>query len=228
MPLTGGYRKTPVMQIGADIYCDTQLIMLELDKRLPAPALAAQGPRGRGAGARHVDRPQHLLAGRRRGHEPDPDRGQVRRDLQEGPQRILRPVVRSRAAARGAAGGARPDLCPAVAGQDDARRRAAIPAGGRAEPGRLRALQSGVVHPEPAGRRHGRAARPAARHRRLVGAHEGAGRRQAHRHHGRPRRSTSPRRPNPADHGRRCQRSQRAQGRPEDQRHAGRHRQGPG
>ena len=27
MPLTGGYRKTPVMQIGADIYCDTQIII---------------------------------------------------------------------------------------------------------------------------------------------------------------------------------------------------------
>ena len=51
MPLTGGYRKTPVMQIGADIYCDTQLIMLELDKRLPTPPLPAQGPRGRSAGA---------------------------------------------------------------------------------------------------------------------------------------------------------------------------------
>src|SRR5215472_1380782 len=24
MPLTGGYRRTPVMQIGADIYCDTR------------------------------------------------------------------------------------------------------------------------------------------------------------------------------------------------------------
>lgn len=35
MPLTGGYRKTPVLQVGADIYCDTQLIMLELEKRLP-------------------------------------------------------------------------------------------------------------------------------------------------------------------------------------------------
>ncbi|MFI5002036.1 MAG: glutathione S-transferase family protein [Reyranellales bacterium] len=39
MPLTGGYRKTPVLQIGADIYCDTQLIMLELEKRAPRPAL---------------------------------------------------------------------------------------------------------------------------------------------------------------------------------------------
>ena len=32
MPLTGGYRKTPVLQVGADIYCDTQLIMLEIER----------------------------------------------------------------------------------------------------------------------------------------------------------------------------------------------------
>ena len=35
MPLTGGYRRTPVMQIGADIYCDTQVIMRELERRFP-------------------------------------------------------------------------------------------------------------------------------------------------------------------------------------------------
>jgi glutathione S-transferase len=34
-PLTGGYRKTPVMQIGADIYCDSQLIIRELERRFP-------------------------------------------------------------------------------------------------------------------------------------------------------------------------------------------------
>ena len=39
MPLTGGYRKTPVLQVGADIYCDTQLIMLELERRAPRPTL---------------------------------------------------------------------------------------------------------------------------------------------------------------------------------------------
>jgi glutathione S-transferase len=39
MPLTGGYRKTPVMQIGADIYCDTQLILRVLDARHPEPPL---------------------------------------------------------------------------------------------------------------------------------------------------------------------------------------------
>lgn len=31
MPLTGGYRKTPVMQIGADIYCDTAIISRVID-----------------------------------------------------------------------------------------------------------------------------------------------------------------------------------------------------
>ena len=46
MPLSGGYRKTPVMQIGADIYCDTQLIMLELDRRLATPRLLPKGREG--------------------------------------------------------------------------------------------------------------------------------------------------------------------------------------
>lgn len=35
--LTGGYRRTPVMQIGADIYCDTQCIIRELEQRHPSP-----------------------------------------------------------------------------------------------------------------------------------------------------------------------------------------------
>src|SRR5262245_58522784 len=38
LPLTGGYRKTPVMQIGADIYCDTQCIARELERRFPEPS----------------------------------------------------------------------------------------------------------------------------------------------------------------------------------------------
>ena len=36
MPLTGGYRRTPVMQIGADIYCDTQRIIRESSGAFPA------------------------------------------------------------------------------------------------------------------------------------------------------------------------------------------------
>ena len=39
MPLTGGYRRTPVMQVGADIYCDTQIILRELERRFPEPSL---------------------------------------------------------------------------------------------------------------------------------------------------------------------------------------------
>ena len=38
-PLTGGYRRTPVLQIGADIFCDTRLILRELERRYPLPAL---------------------------------------------------------------------------------------------------------------------------------------------------------------------------------------------
>jgi glutathione S-transferase len=36
--LTGGYRRTPVMQIGADIYCDSQCIIREIERRHPSPS----------------------------------------------------------------------------------------------------------------------------------------------------------------------------------------------
>lgn len=38
-PLTGGYRRTPVLQIGSDIYCDTALILWELECRQSSPSL---------------------------------------------------------------------------------------------------------------------------------------------------------------------------------------------
>ncbi len=37
--LTGGYRRTPVMQVGADIYCDTECIAAELERRHAEPTL---------------------------------------------------------------------------------------------------------------------------------------------------------------------------------------------
>lgn len=46
MPLTGGYRRTPVLQIGADIYCDSQCIIRELERRIPAPTLYPDGAAG--------------------------------------------------------------------------------------------------------------------------------------------------------------------------------------
>src|ERR1700753_2300014 len=39
MPMTGGYRRTPVLQIGADIYCDTQIILREIERRHPTPSI---------------------------------------------------------------------------------------------------------------------------------------------------------------------------------------------
>ena len=38
-PLTGGYRRTPVLQDGADVWCDTNLIARELERRVPQPTL---------------------------------------------------------------------------------------------------------------------------------------------------------------------------------------------
>jgi glutathione S-transferase len=43
IPLTGGYRRIPVMQIGADVYCDSQIILQELERRFPGPKRAASG-----------------------------------------------------------------------------------------------------------------------------------------------------------------------------------------
>ena len=41
--LTGGYRRTPILQIGADVYCDSGLIARVLDDHAPSPALFAYG-----------------------------------------------------------------------------------------------------------------------------------------------------------------------------------------
>lgn len=41
--LTGGYRKTPVLQIGADIFCDTQCIARVLEQHCPEPTLFPAG-----------------------------------------------------------------------------------------------------------------------------------------------------------------------------------------
>jgi len=38
--LTGGYRRAPVLQIGADIYCDTQMMLRELERRFPENPIA--------------------------------------------------------------------------------------------------------------------------------------------------------------------------------------------
>lgn len=43
VPLTGGYRRIPVLQIGADVYCDSQLIARVLERRHPDPTIYPGG-----------------------------------------------------------------------------------------------------------------------------------------------------------------------------------------
>jgi glutathione S-transferase len=45
-PLTGGYRRTPVLQDGADVWCDTRLIARELERRVPSPTFFPQKTAG--------------------------------------------------------------------------------------------------------------------------------------------------------------------------------------
>ncbi|KAI7902829.1 uncharacterized protein BX663DRAFT_508569 [Cokeromyces recurvatus] len=46
-PLDGGYRRTPVLQIGNHTYCDTKLIFDELEARFPEPSFYPVGPDGK-------------------------------------------------------------------------------------------------------------------------------------------------------------------------------------
>ena len=48
MPLTGGYRRIPILQDGADLWCDTRLIAQELERRVPLPTFFPKGTRGHG------------------------------------------------------------------------------------------------------------------------------------------------------------------------------------
>ncbi len=44
--MTGGYRRLPVLQAGADLYCDTQCIFRELERRTPIPTFFPNGESG--------------------------------------------------------------------------------------------------------------------------------------------------------------------------------------
>ncbi|MFN0306024.1 MAG: glutathione S-transferase family protein [Burkholderiales bacterium] len=45
IPLSGGYRRIPVLQIGADIFCDTNLIAATLERLQPEPTIFPGGRR---------------------------------------------------------------------------------------------------------------------------------------------------------------------------------------
>ncbi len=46
-PLTGGYRRTPSLQIGADVFCDTRLIAEVLEEHYPEPSFFQDSGRTR-------------------------------------------------------------------------------------------------------------------------------------------------------------------------------------
>ncbi|HVP30899.1 MAG TPA: glutathione S-transferase family protein [Myxococcota bacterium] len=48
-PLTGGYRRIPVLQIGADVYCDTACIARRLEALEPVPSCLPSGQAGAAA-----------------------------------------------------------------------------------------------------------------------------------------------------------------------------------
>jgi len=43
VPLTGGYRRIPVLQIGADVWCDSGIIIRKIDELKPEPTLYPHG-----------------------------------------------------------------------------------------------------------------------------------------------------------------------------------------
>ena len=43
MELTGGYRRVPVLQLGADVYCDTKVCAMVLERLHPEPSLFPAG-----------------------------------------------------------------------------------------------------------------------------------------------------------------------------------------
>jgi glutathione S-transferase len=51
--LTGGYRRVPVLQIGADLYLDSGLIIDELERRFPSPSVFGGSGPGIGRGLAH-------------------------------------------------------------------------------------------------------------------------------------------------------------------------------
>ena len=53
LPLTGGYRKTPVMQIGADIYCDTAIICKVINRLCPDDTIYPAGSQATATAAAH-------------------------------------------------------------------------------------------------------------------------------------------------------------------------------
>ena len=67
-PMTGGYRRTPILQIGAEFYCDTLHILRAIEGLGTSGALYPKGQEGLAKASRLVDR-EGLLHQRRLSHD---------------------------------------------------------------------------------------------------------------------------------------------------------------
>ena len=76
--LTGGYRKTPVLQIGADIYCDTALIARRLEAEKSVPACVSSRHLRRSSQSRFAYQ-SSSLGGRSASATARPSRASIRR-----------------------------------------------------------------------------------------------------------------------------------------------------
>ena len=60
--LSGGYRRTPVLQIGADVYCDTKACVQVLERLYPEPSLFAQADETTAWGLSHWAETSFMMA----------------------------------------------------------------------------------------------------------------------------------------------------------------------
>ncbi len=95
--LTGGYRRTPVLQVGADIYCDTALIARVLERVAPSPTLYPYGDSFAGAAMAHFADAVLFNISVPIGFQPD---GMLKLFLPEATPEFLQAFGRDRAAMR--------------------------------------------------------------------------------------------------------------------------------
>lgn len=109
--LTGGYRRTPVLQVGADIYCDTALIARRLEREKAVPALFPEGMEAVAAAlAQYADQVlfQHAVALNFQPHA-------LTARFAELPEEVMQRFVADRKALFAGGTGSRPDAQVALA-----------------------------------------------------------------------------------------------------------------